>query len=183
MFATIVNITNVFEIAITLFGIWQNKTFDFNSHQWCVNLPRGTRQPAPHIGQVDAGGMAAHIISYTKYYYTSIVIFFNAYVWKWYNLECVHAMIICENNAVFPKSDFWSKIRQPAPVSPTCTWHAGFHGLPFHAGRCGLQRGRGTEVGVPYDKKRRHGRPARDFVTHPKMCQMPSAVLMAPWIW
>ena len=62
--------------------------------------------PAPHMGQVDAGGMVSHIISYMRY------------VWKWYNLECVHAMIICENNAVFAKSDFWSKIRQPAPVSP-----------------------------------------------------------------
>ena len=29
-------------------------------------------------------------------------------------------MIICENNTVFAKSDFWSKTRQPAPVSPTC---------------------------------------------------------------
>ena len=31
----------LFEIAISLFGIWHNKMFDFNSHQWCVNLPRG----------------------------------------------------------------------------------------------------------------------------------------------
>ena len=29
-------------------------------------------------------------------------------------------MIICENNTVFAKSDFWSKTRQPAPVSPKC---------------------------------------------------------------
>ena len=28
-------------------------------------------------------------------------------------------MIICENNTVFAKSDFWCKTRQPAPVSPT----------------------------------------------------------------
>ena len=28
-------------------------------------------------------------------------------------------MIICDNNTVFAKSDFWSKTRQPAPVSPT----------------------------------------------------------------
>ena len=28
-------------------------------------------------------------------------------------------MIICKNNKVFAKSDFWSKTRQPAPVSPT----------------------------------------------------------------
>ena len=34
MFAIIVNLTNVLEIAITLFGIWKNKMFDFNSHQW-----------------------------------------------------------------------------------------------------------------------------------------------------
>ena len=62
MFATIVNLTNVFEIAITLFGIWKNKMFDFNSHKWCVNLPRGARQPAPHMGQVDAGGVVSHNI-------------------------------------------------------------------------------------------------------------------------
>ena len=28
-------------------------------------------------------------------------------------------MIICENNTVFAKSDFWSKMRHAAPVSPT----------------------------------------------------------------
>ena len=33
---------------------------DFNSHQWCVNLPRGSRQPAPHMGQVDAGETVSH---------------------------------------------------------------------------------------------------------------------------
>ena len=27
-------------------------------------------------------------------------------------------MLICEYNTVFAKSDFWSKARQPAPVSP-----------------------------------------------------------------
>ena len=74
MFATIVNLTNVFEIAITLFGIWQNKMFDFNSHQWCVNLPRGARQPAPHMGQVDASGMVSHNIQYPKYYYSSDIV-------------------------------------------------------------------------------------------------------------
>ena len=57
-FATIVNLTHAFEIANTLFGIWQNKMFDFNLHQWCVNLPRG----APHMGQVDKGGMVSHNI-------------------------------------------------------------------------------------------------------------------------
>ena len=74
MFATIVNLTNVwplFEIAISLFGIWHNKMFDFNSHQWCVNLPRGSRQPAPHMGQVDAGETLSHNIQYPTYYYTS----------------------------------------------------------------------------------------------------------------
>ena len=30
----------------------------------------------------------------------------------------MHAIIICKNNTVFAKSDFWSKTRQPAPVSP-----------------------------------------------------------------
>ena len=74
MFATIVNLTNVLEIVITLFGIWKNKMFDFNSHQWCVNLPRGARQPAPHMGQVDAGGMVSHNIQFPKYYYTSDIV-------------------------------------------------------------------------------------------------------------
>ena len=50
MVATIVNLTNVYEIAITLLDIWHNKVFDFNSHQWCVNLPRGARQPAYGAG-------------------------------------------------------------------------------------------------------------------------------------
>ena len=54
MFAPFGNLTNAFEIDITMFGIWHNKVFDFNSHQWCVNLPRGARQPAPQMGQVDA---------------------------------------------------------------------------------------------------------------------------------
>ena len=74
MFATIVNLTNGFEIAITLFGIWQNKMFDFNSHQLCVNLPRGTRQTAPHMGQVNASGMVSHNIQYTKYYYSRDIV-------------------------------------------------------------------------------------------------------------
>ena len=30
-------------------------------------------------------------------------------------------MIICKNNTVFAKSDFWSKTRQPAPVSPSAS--------------------------------------------------------------
>ena len=62
IFATIVNLTNVFEIAITLVGIWYNKLFYFNSLQWCVNLPRGARQPASRMGQVDAGGIVSHNI-------------------------------------------------------------------------------------------------------------------------
>ena len=62
MFTTIVNLTNVFEIAITLFGIWYNKMFGFNSHQWCVNQPRGARQPASHMGQVEAAGTMSHNI-------------------------------------------------------------------------------------------------------------------------
>ena len=71
MFATIVNLTNVFEIAITLFGIWHNEMFNFNSPQWCVNLPRCARQHAPHMGQVDACETVSHNIYYPKYYYTS----------------------------------------------------------------------------------------------------------------
>ena len=30
----------------------------------------------------------------------------------------MHAIIILKQNTVLAKSDFWSKIRQPAPVSP-----------------------------------------------------------------
>ena len=79
MFATIIifNLTNVFEIAITLFGIWHNKMFDFNSHQWCVNLALGARQPAAHMVQVDARGKVSHNINTT-----TLVICFNAYVCK-----------------------------------------------------------------------------------------------------
>ena len=62
MFATLVNLTNVLEIDITLFAIRKNNMFDLNSHQWCVNLPRGARQPAPYMGQVDARGMVSHNI-------------------------------------------------------------------------------------------------------------------------
>ena len=51
-------------------GSWKNKMFDFNSHQWCVNLPQGSRQPAPYMGQVDAGETVSHNISYPIYYYT-----------------------------------------------------------------------------------------------------------------
>ena len=58
-------------------------------------------------------------ITYNSQNTTLLVILCNAYFWKWYNLECVHPMRICENNTVFAKSDFWSKTRHPAPVSPT----------------------------------------------------------------
>ena len=27
----------------TLFGSWHNKMYDLNSHQWCINLPRGAK--------------------------------------------------------------------------------------------------------------------------------------------
>ena len=80
MFATIVTLTNVFEIDITLFVIWHNKVFDFNSDQWFVNLPRGARQPAPYVGQVDARG-GCHIM-YNTQNTTILVIFVNAYVCK-----------------------------------------------------------------------------------------------------
>ena len=116
MFATIVTLTNVFEIDITLFVIWHNKVFDFNSDQWFVNLPRGARQPAPYVGSL-THVEGCHIM-YNTQNTTILVIFVNAYVCKLYNLECMHAIIICKNNTVFAKSDFWSKTRQPAPVSP-----------------------------------------------------------------
>ena len=60
MFATIGNLTKYFVIDIALFGIWHNKVFAFNSHQRCVNQPRGARQTAPHMGQVDASGTLSH---------------------------------------------------------------------------------------------------------------------------
>ena len=68
MFAIFGNLTNVFDIDINLFGIFHNKVFDFNSHQWCVSLPRGARQPAPiYAGQVDARGTVSHNTFYHKY--------------------------------------------------------------------------------------------------------------------
>ena len=39
----------------------------------------------------------------------------------------MHAIIICKNNTVFAKSDFWSKTRQPAPVSPICLYFSRRH--------------------------------------------------------
>ena len=43
--------------------------------------------------------------------------FWNAYVFKWYNLGCMHAMTFYQNNTGFAKYDFLCKLRQPAPVS------------------------------------------------------------------
>ena len=42
--------------------VHSSKMFDLTHMQWCVNLPRVARQPAPHMGQVDAGGMVSHNI-------------------------------------------------------------------------------------------------------------------------
>ena len=78
MFATIVNLTDVFEIAITLFGILQNKKFDFNSRQLCVNLPQGARQPAPHMGRLTQVEWCH--ITYNTQNTTILVILFNGYV-------------------------------------------------------------------------------------------------------
>ena len=76
------------------------------------------RQPTPGIWGRLTQVERCHI-TYNTQHTTILVIFLNAYVCKLYNLEYVHAMVICENNTVFAKSDFWSKMRQPAPVSPT----------------------------------------------------------------
>ena len=60
-FATIVTPADVFQYLIllsprcNLFCNWHNKV-------WCVNLPRCARQPAPHMGQVGAGGKVSHNI-------------------------------------------------------------------------------------------------------------------------
>ena len=45
-------------------------------------------------------------------------------------------MIICENNTVFAKSDFWSKTRQPAPVSPTGVFQCADFVIIFNSWRC-----------------------------------------------
>ena len=57
-------------------------------------------------------------------------------------------MIICDNNTVLAKSDFWSKTRQPAPVSPT-RGHA-----PALRVRGFVSRKRVQEV---WEKKRKNG--------------------------
>ena len=78
MFASIVNLTNVFEIAITLFGVWYNKMFDFNSHQWCVNLP-GVRVNLPRTWGRLTKLERCHI-TYNTQHTTILVMFLNAYV-------------------------------------------------------------------------------------------------------
>ena len=80
MFATIVTLTNVFEIDITLFVIWHNKVFDLNSDQWFVNLP-GVLVNLPRMW-----GRLTHVegchIMYNTQNTTILVIFVNAYVCK-----------------------------------------------------------------------------------------------------
>ena len=80
MFATIVTLTNVFEIDITLFVIWHNKVFDFNSDQWFVNLP-GVLVNLPRMW-----GRLTHVegchIMYNTQNTTILVKFVNAYVCK-----------------------------------------------------------------------------------------------------
>ena len=66
MFAIIiVNLTNVgpyLRLISPCLVFGTIKLLIFNSHKWCVNLPRGSRQPAPHMGQVDAGETVSHNI-------------------------------------------------------------------------------------------------------------------------
>ena len=74
MFATMVNLTNVgpyLRLLSPCLVFGTIKCFGFHSHQWCVNLPRGANQPAPYMGQVDAGETVSHNIKYPTYYYTS----------------------------------------------------------------------------------------------------------------
>ena len=96
MFATIVNLTNVFEIAIALFGLWYNKMFDFDSHQWCVNLYPGVRVNLPRIWGRLTQVERCHII-YNTQHSTILVIFFNAYVCKWGRLTQVERCHIIYN--------------------------------------------------------------------------------------
>ena len=74
MFATIVNLTNVgpyLRLLSPCLVFGTIKCLILTHNQWCVNLPRGSRQPAPHMGQVDAGEAVSHNIQYPTYYYTS----------------------------------------------------------------------------------------------------------------
>ena len=117
MFATIVNLSNVFEIAITFLVFGTIKCLILTHINGASTYP-GERVNLPRIWGRLTQVERCHI-TYNTQHTTIQVIFLNAYVCKLYNLECVHAMVICENNTVFAKSDLWSKMRQPAPVSPT----------------------------------------------------------------
>ena len=104
MFAPIGNLTNVFENDITLFGIWHNKVFDLTHINGASTYP-GVRVNLPRIWGRWTQAEGCHIIHNTID--TTILVIF---------LKRMFVSDIIEN--VFAKSDFWSTIRQPAPVSP-----------------------------------------------------------------
>ena len=104
MFAPIGNVTNVFENDITLFGIWHDKVFDL-THINGPSIYPGVRVNLPRIWDRLPQVERCHIIHNTIA--TTILVIF---------LKRLFVSDIIEN--VFAKSDFWNKIRQPAPVSP-----------------------------------------------------------------
>ena len=113
MFATIiVNLTNVCPYLRLLSPCWifgTIKCLILTHINGALTYP-GVRVNLPRIW-----GRLTHVkrchITYNTQNTTILVICISAYGWKWYILECLHAMIICENNTVFAKSDFWSKTR------------------------------------------------------------------------
>ena len=79
MFATIiVNLTNVFEIAITLFGIWYNKILILTHINGASTYP-GVRVNLPRTWGRLTKLERCHI-TYNTQHTTILVIFLNAYV-------------------------------------------------------------------------------------------------------
>ena len=113
MFATIiVNLTNVCPYLRLLSPCWVFGTIK------CLSLTHingALTYPGVRVNLPPIWGRLTHVkrchITYNTQNTTILVICISAYGCKWYILECVHAMIICENNTVFAKSDFWSKTR------------------------------------------------------------------------
>ena len=78
IFATIVNLTNVVEIAITLFGSWKNKMFDLTHINGASTYP-GVPVNLPRIWGRLTQVEWCHI-TYDNQNTTILVILFNAYV-------------------------------------------------------------------------------------------------------
>ena len=74
MSATIVNLTNVgpyLRLLSPCLVFGTIKCLILTRINGASTYPWGSRQPAPHMGQVDAGETVSHNIQYPTYYYTS----------------------------------------------------------------------------------------------------------------